>query len=227
MIFSIAGVEGNGQAEIVDVITRTIKNYNGSIEFVNQDIEKLNLKAMRDLGLSYIPEDRMGKGIAGDNTVSENLISTSYKDSRFYKNFLMSNKEVNMFSEDIIDSYQVACSGPDHIVSHLSGGNIQKVVVGRECGQSPKLLVAEQPTRGVDLGAAELIHKKLLSMREEKISTLLVSADLSEILELSDECIVVYDGKITAHIKDVKSVTEQELGAYMLGLKVQEKGQIL
>ncbi len=221
VILGIAGVEGNGQTELINILTKKSNKYEGEVTIFNHELAGNSIKSLRDQGLGYIPEDRMIEGIAAEETIFDNLISTRFHKALFGKSKQLDKKSIITFADHIIDSYEIACSGNDHLVGYLSGGNIQKVVVGRECVDDIEFLIAEQPTRGVDLGAAEIIHKRLLAMREEGVAILLISADLNEILELSDRCVVLYDGEIVADLSNPKDYSEQELGEYMLGLKRQ------
>lgn len=223
-IIGIAGVEGNGQAELIHVLTRKTNAYQGDVRVKRRDLREFSMKSLRHAGFGYIPEDRMHEGIAGEETISDNVLSTRYGETRFGSALKLDKKAIETYAQHIISDYQVLCHGSDHIVGYLSGGNIQKVVVGRECEEDIELLIAEQPTRGVDLGAAEIIHHRLLEMRAQGAAILLVSADLNEVVELSDRCLIVYDGEIVAHLENPKQYTEQELGEYMLGLKKQEGG---
>lgn len=221
MIVGIAGVEGNGQNEIIEILSRAHSNYSGDVLFNGSSIKKHNVKSLRNAGFGFIPEDRMHLGIAGEDTILDNVISTRFDKEQYSGSFNLKKDNIANYADQVISDFEVAAHGHDHIVGFLSGGNIQKVVVGRECGDDINFLIAEQPTRGVDLGAAEIIHNKLLEMRDRGCAIILVSADLNEIVELSDQCLVFYNGEIVAKIENPKSVTEQELGEYMLGIKRQ------
>ncbi|CAM3633428.1 ABC transporter ATP-binding protein [Erysipelothrix urinaevulpis] len=224
-IIGVCGVEGNGQSDLIQILTSRNKSYSGHVNVFDGEMKEASIQSLREKGFGYIPEDRMHEGIAKDEMISENAISTRYKESRFGRDWRIDKKEIELFSDQLIEEFQVACHGNDHIVGYLSGGNIQKVVVGREAGDDITLLIAEQPTRGVDLGAAEIIHRRLLAMRDQGVAILLVSADLNEVVELSDRCLVFYDGEIVANLENPKSYSEQELGEFMLGLKRQEGSQ--
>lgn len=138
--------------------------------------------------------------------------------------FLHSSK-IAALASSLVEEFKVRCSGTRQPVGMLSGGNMQKVVVARECSTNPQLLIAEQPTRGVDIGAAQFIHQKLLELRSDKCAIVLVSADLNEILELSDSLLVMYEGQIVAYFDNPSAVSEEELGLYMLGINRQDKEQ--
>ncbi len=225
-ILGIAGVEGNGQTELIEILTRQRQVEKGKVTINNQSIKEMSIKALRDSGFGYIPEDRLRQGTAKDGSIKDNYISNVYDQKSFYKGFLFKDKVAHEKAEQAISNYKVRCFGDKQKISMLSGGNMQKVVVARECDTHPKALIAEQPTRGVDIGAAQIIHQKLIELRDEGCSVLLVSADLNEILELSDELIVMYDGEIVAYFEDTKAVTESELGLCMLGVNRHSKEQI-
>lgn len=218
-ILGIAGVEGNGQREIVDIITGSKKPHGGSVRICGNDISNLDVKKIRDLGVSYIPEDRMTLGVAKDAPIWENLISDRFDKKENNKRISMNLKKLKNLSIDLVKEYLVKCSSIFQPVSMLSGGNIQKVVVARELSSNPELLIAEQPTRGIDIGASTFIRKKVVELRDKGVAVLLFSADLNEIMELSDNLIVMYNGEITAFFENAAEVTEEELGLHMLGLK--------
>lgn len=225
-ILGIAGVEGNGQTELIEILTGQRPLEKGQVTINDQAIEKLSIRTLRDTGFGYIPEDRLRQGTAKDGSIKENYISNIYHHKDFYKGFLFKDKVAQAKAEKAIQDYKVRCFGDTQKISMLSGGNMQKVVVARECDNHPRVLIAEQPTRGVDIGAAQIIHQKLIELRDEGCSVLLVSADLNEVLELSDELIVMYDGELVAYFEDTKAVSESELGLCMLGINRHSKEQI-
>ena len=225
-ILGIAGVEGNGQREIVEIITGLLKTRDGEIKINNQVINDYSIKQIRDLKLSHIPEDRMTYGVAADSTIEENLISDRYDKKEYNKSFLLNVKKLFELSKTLIKEYTVKSNSPKQTVKMLSGGNIQKVVVAREFSSGPSLLVADQPTRGIDVGATEFIRKKIVEMRDKGAAVLLVSADLNEVMELSDSLIVMYGGEIVAYFEDTDLVDEIELGRYMLGIKKQTDEEV-
>ncbi|MCR2805132.1 ABC transporter ATP-binding protein [Paenibacillus soyae] len=223
-IVGIAGVEGNGQAELVKALTGGLEGSRSGKAMVNgSDIGQADMREIRGLGVSYVPEDRMSQGAAKEESISDNIISTRYRESAWNKGLFLKGKQIVKLAESLIEEFKVRCSGPAQPIGMLSGGNMQKVIVARECSTEPLLLIAEQPTRGVDIGAAQLVHKKLLEMRSRNCAILLISADLNEILELSDTLYVMYDGELVAEFDKPSEVTEEELGLYMLGLKKQER----
>lgn len=225
-ILGIAGVEGNGQAELIEIITRHRKLTSGSMEFNNKDLLNKNIKELRELGIGYIPEDRISRGTAGDASIKDNLISNQYNKDEYLKGIFLDEKKINELSKKWIETFKIKCFNETQKISMLSGGNMQKVVVARECSTNPEVLIVEQPTRGVDIGAAQFIHNKLLELRKEGCSILLVSADLNEVMELSDSLMVMYEGEIVAYFENTKELTEDELGLCMLGIKRHDSNTI-
>lgn len=222
-IVGIAGVEGNGQAELIELLTRQTDMEKGTITINGKNIKGLTVKQLRDTGFGYIPEDRLRQGTAKEGSIKDNYISNTYDDKKFYKGIFFNHKEAIRLAEKAIQDYKVRCFGYAQKISMLSGGNMQKVVVARECDILPDVLIAEQPTRGVDIGAAQIIHERLIELRDAGCAVLLMSADLNELMELSDELLVMYDGEITAYFENTKDVTENELGLCMLGIQKHSK----
>ncbi len=222
-ILGIAGVEGNGQSELIDSLTGLNKSYQGRITVKDTDIGKSSIKEIRDLSVAHIPEDRMTSGCAGNLNILENLFSNQYTDPEYSGKMLLKMKRIQERSVELIKEYLIKCKSFRQNVGMLSGGNIQKVIVAREFSTGPGLIIANQPTRGVDVGAAEFIRKRLLAFRDAGCAVLLISADLNEVFSLSDRLAVMYKGKFSGMFTDVAGVTEEELGQYMLGLKHQEE----
>ena len=225
-ILGIAGVEGNGQLELVESITGLRKNFRGRIFINNKEMNRAGIKKIRKAGLSHIPEDRMTFGMAGEATIAENLIADKLGEPQIGRGPLLGRKKIKNLSEQLIRDFQIKCSSRNQQARMLSGGNMQKVVVAREFSGNPSIMIADQPSRGVDVGATEFIHQKLLEIRDKGAAVLLVSADLNEVIELSDSLLVMYGGEIVAYFEDAKTVKEEELGYYMLGIKRQEKEEI-
>lgn len=218
-ILGIAGVEGNGQSELVDVLTGLNKNYGGDYFIYDVDAKNLSIKEMRNLGLSYIPEDRMTVGVAKDMDILTNLFANQYDKQEYSNRFFLNRKNMEKRAEQLINDFSIKASSYKQEVGMLSGGNIQKVVVARELSNEPKIIIANQPTRGIDVGAQEFIREKIVEFRDKGAAIILISADLNEVLELSDRLAVMYKGRFTGMFTNVKEVTEEELGRYMLGLK--------
>lgn len=217
-VLGIAGIEGNGQLEAMNIITGNLSAESGEIFFKGQTIANHSVQAVRDAGMAHISEDRAYNGSAPELSVRDNLTAT------FLRNFsgplgLLNNRKIDTFSTKAVQDYQIVASSLDTSIKSLSGGNIQKAIVAREFESDADMIVLNQPTRGVDVGAMEFIHKKILEMRSKKKALLLVSADLTELTALSDRIIVICEGRVVGVVNDVKNTTEEELGLYMLGLK--------
>lgn len=226
-IVGIAGVEGSGQEELVNLITGMCGMTKGScVTLCGKNVEHMSIKERRKAGLAFIPQDRITCGVAGNLSIKENLISSSYDSSEVNGKLLMKKAEITKKAKQNIIDYDIRCESEMHSAGMLSGGNMQKVVVAREFSTNPKVLIACQPTRGVDVGAIEFIHKKIVEIRDSGCAVILVSADLNEILELSDSIIVMHRGKMTAYFRKAQEVTEEELGYYMLGMKEQDALQL-
>lgn len=222
-ILGIAGVQENGQSELVQILSGLLPAQGGSWKIFEEDITKYSVDQKRHAGLAYIPEDRMKEGVAKGANVAENLISTFFDRQDLNGKILMNQKGVSSLADSMIKMFSIKTKNAKSKIESLSGGNIQKVVVAREVNTQPKVMIAEQPTRGIDIGSAEFIHKKLIEMRNSNIAILLVSADLNEVMEVSDRLLVMYEGEIVAHIENIKDITEKELGLYMLGVKRQDE----
>lgn len=214
-IVGIAGVEGNGQSELALILTGQIEDYEGDI-FLNNKKIRGNTKDFLNENIGHIPEDRLSYGVVEDMTIYENII-LGYHDKKEFSNDLIMNKEnIKNYAEEKIEEYDIKVSSSEDLISELSGGNQQKVVLSRVISQNPDFLVCCQPTRGVDVGATEYIHNKLIEYRNNGNSMLLISADLEEIKALSDRIAVIYKGKIVA-IKNKNEFTDTELGILMTG----------
>ena len=225
-ILGVAGVEGNGQGELVEIITGLKKINFGEVYIDNKSIKNLSIKDIRNLGTCHIPEDRMTYGVAEALDIEQNLLADKHDLPIFTDRILTKPKIIRENSLKLIKEYQIKCGSPLEEVKMLSGGNIQKVVVAREFSAEPELIIADQPTRGIDVGATEFIRKRLVELRDAGSAVLLVSADLNEVLELSDSLIVMYGGEITAYIEYTKSLSEEDLGLYMLGINRQKPSEI-
>lgn len=225
-ILGIAGVEGNGQRELVEMLFNLNVPDAGSVTVNGTSIISMPQSKIRDLGVSLIPEDRMIYGIAASASIEENIMSDRYSKKKFNKGALFDMNAMHEESDQLIQDYLVRCKNRNQAVGMLSGGNIQKVVVAREFSADPVLIIADQPTRGIDVGATEFIRKKLVELSREGAAVLLVSADLNEVMELSDSLIVFYNGKIAAYFEDTSMLTDEIMGEYMLGLKKQTDEEI-
>ncbi len=225
-ILGVAGVEGNGQNELVEMIFGLRRRAGGSIEIMGRDISGMSIRALRELGVAYIPADRIALGLATTMSIEDNMLVTQLGDQSLYRGGLICARKVHERSQQLVKEFLVKCDSPMTEADMLSGGNMQKVVAAREFGKDIKLFIAEQPSRGIDVGAAKFLHEKLIEMRDAGCAILLVSADLDELFKLSDSAIVMYEGKISAFFPDLSSVDENEIGNYMLGVKRQSNEQI-
>lgn len=225
-ILGIAGVEGNGQKELVDILFNFQRPSGGSAAVNGKNILGVSQEKIREMGVSLVPEDRMIYGIAYTATIEENLISDRCGAKRLNKGLVFNMNAIHSESDRLIEEFTVLCKSRKQQVGMLSGGNIQKVVVAREFSNKPSLILADQPTRGIDVGATEFIRKKLLELARSGIAVLLISADLNEVMELSDSLIVMHNGRIAAYFEDTADLTDAEMGEYMLGLKHQSEEEI-
>lgn len=226
-ILGIAGVEGNGQNELVEAIFGMQENAVGEVFFHGENILKHSIAQIRREGISYIPEDRMTTGVASEMPIWGNLISDRVDSPELKTKGLLSQEKIRKLSRGLVEDFTVLCRNDEQEVGMLSGGNMQKVVVAREFSANPELLIANQPTRGIDVGAIEFIWKKVVELRDEGRAIILVSADLNEIFELSDSILVMCDGEVAGYFPDSKSLDETELGLYMLGIKKQKGGEAI
>ncbi len=225
-ILGIAGVEGNGQKELIDMLFN-LNTPNGGTATVNGvSVIGMPQRRIREHGVSLVPEDRMLYGIAANASIEENVISDRCSAKRLNRGPLFNMKAIHEEADRLIQDYTVLCKTRKQHVGMLSGGNIQKVVVAREFSNDPVLILADQPTRGIDVGATEFIRKKLVELSRAGVAVLLVSADLNEVMELSDSLIVMHNGKIAAYFEDTKDLTDDMMGEYMLGLREQSAEQI-
>lgn len=219
-ILGIAGVEGNGQRELIDCITGLSNPQSGDICIKGEPVGYDNpTKDRRARGLAHIPEDRLTYGSMPESSIVDNLISNVYKWDEYNKGMFLDYDKLNEKSEKLIEEFEVKTDSKNTPVRMLSGGNIQKVVAAREMDLNMDILIADQPTRGIDVGTAALIREKIVDKRDEGVGVLLVSADINEVMDVSDSLMVMYDGKISAYFKDASLVNEEELGLYMLGIK--------
>lgn len=223
-IVCIAGIEGNGQTPFVHGLTGLQKIDSGTINFLGEDISKQSIRKRNLKGLAHIPEDRHKHGLVLDYSLEENLILKRYFEPEFQKYGFINKKNVRKYSQKLIEQFDIR-SGQGSITAarSMSGGNQQKAIIAREIDLNPELLIAVQPTRGLDVGAIEYIHKRLVQRRDEGCAVLLVSLELDEVMSVSDRILVMYEGKIVGEF-DPKKCTVEELGIYMAGGKVEKGG---
>ena len=222
-IVCIAGIDGNGQTEFVYGLTGLEPVSEGKITLCGQDITNLSIRK-RNENMSHIPEDRHKHGLVLDYTLEDNMILQRYFEPEFVsKAGFMNRKNIRAYAERLIEQYDIRSGqGPITIARSMSGGNQQKAIVAREIDKDPQLLVAVQPTRGLDVGAIEYIHKQLVKQRDEGRAVLLVSLELEEVMSVSDRILVMFEGEIVGEL-DPKKTTVEELGLYMAGAKREER----
>lgn len=221
-IYGIAGIEGNGQKELAEAVIGLRQPTAGSITVSGQDTEGLNVADIRARGIAYISEDRHRQGLVLPMKVWENMI-LGLQRRRFYRRPRLEVQAAQEFSRQKVKEYSISLSSIEQEAENLSGGNQQKVILARELSQNPKVIVAAQPTRGLDIGAAEFVHRELLAKRQSGCAILFISADLDEVLSVADRVGVIYNGQIVAEFRP-EEVTAEELGVYMLGGKKKAGG---
>ena len=222
-IVCIAGIDGNGQTEFVHALTGLEKVDSGSVNLLGEDITNKSIRYKNTHGISHIPEDRHKHGLILDFTLEQNMVLQRYFEPEFSNNGFIKFKEVRKYADKLIEDYDVRSGqGPLTPARAMSGGNQQKAIVAREMNRDHKLLIAVQPTRGLDVGAIEDIHSKIVAKRDQGDAVLLVSLELDEVMNLSDRIYVMYEGEIVGEV-DPKKITVQELGLYMSGAKRDDK----
>ncbi len=220
-ILGLAGVTGNGQTELLEALSGIRKVESGTIYLNDEKIsDKDNLLDPRELkekGLAHVPEDRQRMGLVTDFKAYENLIFGYHDQEPYSKSSILKDNDILSYSKKVMEEYDVRPRSPQLITSNFSGGNQQKIILSRELNENPKILLVGQPTRGVDIGAIEFIHQRLIDMRDKGAAILLVSVELDEVLSLSDRILVMFDGNIVGE-RINKDVTDRELGLLMAGV---------
>ena len=219
-IVCIAGIDGNGQTELVYGLTGLEPLKEGTLTLNGQDITKAAIRKRNTSGLSHIPEDRHKHGLVLDYTLEDNMVLQRYFETQFITPAgFLKRKSIRSYAEKLIEQYDVRSGqGPVTMARSMSGGNQQKAIIAREIDRNPELLIAVQPTRGLDVGAIEYIHKQIVNQRDAGKGVLLVSLELDEVMNVSDRILVMYEGEIVGEF-DPKEVTVEELGLYMAGAK--------
>lgn len=218
-IVCIAGIDGNGQTELIQGITGLEPVKGGKITLCGENITHSSIKKRNKAGISHIPEDRHKHGLVLKNTLGENLVLQRFDEKRFQKMGFIKFGEVKKYADELIERFDVRSGqGAATVAASMSGGNQQKAIIAREIDREKPLLIAVQPTRGLDVGAIEYIHSQLVSARDNGAAILLVSLELDEVLSLSDRILVMYEGEIVGEV-DPKETTPEELGLYMSGAK--------
>lgn len=223
-IVGIAGIDGNGQSELIEAITGLRKAENGSIKLNGKELINQTPRKITESGVGHIPQDRHKHGLVLNFPIGENMVLQTYNKKPFSSNGILNFKEIYKKAKSLITEFDVRTPSEYTLARALSGGNQQKVIIGREVDRNPDLLIAAQPTRGLDVGAIEFIHKRLIEQRDNGKAVLLVSFELDEILNVSDKIAVIYEGKIVA-VVNPKETSEEELGLLMAGSNRKEAGE--
>jgi ABC-type uncharacterized transport system ATPase subunit len=215
-ILGIAGVDGNGQSELAELIAGLRKMRSGQIIMDSKPIENISPKHIREWGLAYVPEDRLHTGLILEYTIAENLVLDRWYAEPYSGKLFLKKHEMKEFAEKMISDFDIKITGLSAPVRSMSGGNLQKIVLARELSRNPKVLVVHSPTRGLDIGATEYVHRQLIKQRDNGVGVLLLSLDLDEILSISDRIGVIYEGKIVTIVEREKADVDQ-LGLLMGG----------
>ncbi|MBU5434432.1 ABC transporter ATP-binding protein [Pseudoflavonifractor sp. MSJ-37] len=221
-IVCLAGIEGNGQTELVYALTGLVQQSGGTFRLCGKDISRASVRERSKSGMSHIPEDRHKHGLVLDYTLEENLVLQRYWEPEFQHGGFIRSGPVREYADRLIGQYDIRSGqGPVTVVRSMSGGNQQKAIIAREIDKDPDLLVAVQPTRGLDVGAIEYIHRQIVAERDKGKAVLLVSLELDEVMDLSDRILVMYEGEIVGEF-DPKQTNVQELGLYMAGARKED-----
>ena len=221
-VLGIAAIEGNGQSELLEAICGLRKPDSGRVFVCGKDVTGKTPGVVRAAGLAHIPEDRLSTGVSPEASISDNLLTGRHDDKEFLRfGFHLRTDVIRRYTKELYERYDIRSGGIDTQAEDMSGGNLQKLVVAREFSFDTPVLVIAQPTRGVDIGASEFIHRRIMEKREGGCAILLSSADLDEVLRLSDRIITLYEGRITGEFA-AESITREQLGFYMTGDRTQE-----
>lgn len=215
-IVGLAGIDGNGQSELIEAITGLRKPKSGSISINSKDVTGMKPRQITQVGLGHIPQDRHKHGLVLEFSVGHNAALQEYYHEPYSKNGIMNYSTVSEYAKKLIEEYDVRTQGEHELARALSGGNQQKLIIGREVSRDPDLLIAALPTRGLDVGAIEFIHKRLIEQRDNGKAVFLISFELDEVMNVSDRIAVIYDGKIVDTVLPSET-TEQQLGLLMAG----------
>ena len=221
-VLGIAAIEGNGQSELLETICGLRKPDSGRVFVCGKDVTGKTPGVVREAGLAHIPEDRLSTGVSPEASISDNLLTGRHDDKEFLRfGFHLRTDAVRRYTNELYERYDIRSGGIDTPAEDMSGGNLQKLVVAREFSFDTPVLVIAQPTRGVDIGASEFIHRRIMEKRAAGCAILLSSADLDEVLRLSDRIITLYEGRVTGEFA-ADSITREQLGYYMTGDRTQE-----
>ncbi|MEU9900013.1 ABC transporter ATP-binding protein [Streptomyces phaeochromogenes] len=225
-IVGVAGIEGNGQSELAEILAGLRRVTAGTIHVGGTDTAGLDVAGHRRAGIGYVPEDRLHNGAALDASIADNLVVDRHDRPPLARRGVLHPGAVRAHAERLIDQYAIRTPDPSVPVRALSGGNMQKVIVARELSAGPRLLIASQVTRGVDIGAMRFMYERLVAARDTGAAVLLISADLTELLALSDRLLVLKDGRLVARFDDTTGLTEKRVGLYMLGVEQHDRDQL-
>lgn len=215
-ILGIAGVEGNGQTELVEVLTGLREANSGKFKLQGTDLLNSSARKIKEAKVGHVPEDRQKHGLILDYTIEDNLVLGYHHQAPFSQGIKINFDELEYHAEELISEYDIRPTNKDALARSLSGGNQQKVIIARELDREPEFLIASQPTRGVDIGAIEFIHQRIIDHRDSGAAVLVISADLTEVMSLSDKIAVIYEGEIVK-VLPVEEATEEKLGLLMAG----------
>ena len=218
-ILGLAGVEGNGQRGLVGVLTGLRRTGGGEARFLGRDLTRMSTAALRRAGMAHLPADRYAEGGARSLSLIDNAIGGAHRGRALGRGPLLSRRAAERYAAALIGAYDVRCTGPRQLLSALSGGNAQKLIAAREFAARPTLLIADQPTRGIDIHAAAFIRARLIELAEQGTAVLLITADLDELLSLADRVAVMFGGRIVARLENGPELTPEALGPFMLGLQ--------
>jgi simple sugar transport system ATP-binding protein len=214
-IVGIAGIEGNGQTELIETLSGLMKPAEGAVRFEGRDVTGAGARRLKEMGIAHIPEDRHKRGLLLNSDLAENsILGVHYRPPAASASGLMNGSGIQTRVREIIENFDVRPPNPDLSAKSLSGGNQQKLIIGREFGLDPKLLLVSQPTRGVDIGAIEFIHRKLIALRDGGTAVLLVSAELEEVTALADRLLVIRKGEIVGEV-DPRTTSHEDIGLMM------------
>ena len=216
-IVTIAGIEGNGQSQLIKAITGLISADSGKVIINKVDVTNKSIRNKIELGMSHIPEDRQKDGLILDYSLKNNFVICEYYLDKFQKWGFLDFEKIESYADQLIEKYDVRSSaGKNSLARGMSGGNQQKAIIARELSRNGKLVIAVQPTRGLDVGAIEYVHKKLIEARDQGAAVLIVSLELDEVMSISDRILVMFEGRIVKETTP-KRITLKEIGLYMAG----------
>ncbi|MDM8213181.1 ABC transporter ATP-binding protein [Enterococcus hirae] len=225
-VVGIAGIEGNGQSELVNILTGVMRQSSGEFVFKGEVVKHSSPLKLRELGFGLVPEDRYKDGLNAEMSIWENVIAGHYNDENISRGGFLNRRKIDAKTKKLVEDYDIRnCSDVNAKVSSLSGGNAQKIIMAREISVDPEVIVMSQPTRGVDIGSIEFIHSKILDLRNEGKAVLIISSELSEIMNLSDRIYVMYKGKISGE-RQKCNTNKEDLGMLMVGIDQEEKGRV-